>query len=413
MKNLLFCKRSWGIIVFAVLFSIFIFSEEQSMAQIAAGKCKFLGNITGYSVPTDFSDYWNQVTPENGGKWSFIEGTMDNMSWTYLDLAYNFAIDNSYPFKWHTFVWGSQEPDWVSDLIPSEQLAEVEELIQLVSGRYTNVDYVDVVNEPLHAPPSYKTAIGGSGTTGYDWVVWAFKKARQYFPDAKLHINDYGILNSSTNTNKYISIINILKDSSLIDGIGVQAHGLEGTDISLIVSNLNKLAATGLPVYVTEYDVNIADDNAQLLKYQQQFPVFWEHYAVKGITLWGYKQGSIWKEDAYLVRNDGTKRPALTWLNNYVPTTTDQICISGINDPKISSFSGNIFPNPVSNGTISISSQLEIQRIKIFSLNNKLIQDIEIFNQKFLTLDLDLEQGIYLIQLESGQNSSIQKIVVL
>ena len=37
--------------------------------QIAAEKCKFLGNvIAGYSPP-DFLDYWNQVTPENAGKW--------------------------------------------------------------------------------------------------------------------------------------------------------------------------------------------------------------------------------------------------------------------------------------------------------------------------------------------------------
>jgi hypothetical protein len=52
--------------------------------------------------------------------------------------------------------------------------------------------------------------------------------------------------------------------------------------------------------------------------YKEQFPVFWEHYAVKGVTLWGYIQGEQWKSNAYLVRTDGTERPALQWLKTYL-----------------------------------------------------------------------------------------------
>jgi endo-1,4-beta-xylanase len=47
--------------------------------------------------------------------------------------------------------------------------------------------------------------------------------------------------------------------------------------------------------------------------------VFWEHPAVKGITLWGFRPG-LWrdKEHANLVREDGSERPALQWLRRYV-----------------------------------------------------------------------------------------------
>ncbi len=79
---------------------------------------------------------------------------------------------------------------------------------------------IDVVNEPLHAPPSYMNAIGGSGSTGWDWVIWAFEKARQYCPNAKLLINEYDVLSSTTNLANYISIINLLKARNLLDGIG-------------------------------------------------------------------------------------------------------------------------------------------------------------------------------------------------
>jgi len=62
--------------------------------------------------------------------------------------------------------------------------------------RYPLTDFIDVVNEPLHAPPSFASALGGSGTTGWDWVVWCFQTARQKCPNAKLLLNDYDIVNS-------------------------------------------------------------------------------------------------------------------------------------------------------------------------------------------------------------------------
>ena len=51
-------------------------------AQLAAGKSKFLGNVIGTSVPSTFSTYWNQVTPENAGKWATVEATRNVMKWS-------------------------------------------------------------------------------------------------------------------------------------------------------------------------------------------------------------------------------------------------------------------------------------------------------------------------------------------
>ena len=57
-----------------------------------------------------------------------------------------------------------------------------------LAARYPDVDFVDVVNEPLHAVPSYAAALGGAGATGYDWVLTAFEMAREHFPGAELHV---------------------------------------------------------------------------------------------------------------------------------------------------------------------------------------------------------------------------------
>lgn len=153
-------------------------------------------------------------------------------------------------------------------------------------------------------------------------MIWSFEKARQNLPNAKLILNDYDILKSNTATTNYLTIINLLKDRGLIDGIGELAHFLETTSLSTIQANLDRLTATGIPVYISEFDINIADDASKKARYEQLFPVFWNNAAVKGVTLWGYKQGSIWRPDAYLVRTDGSEQPALTWLKSFVAGQT-------------------------------------------------------------------------------------------
>jgi endo-1,4-beta-xylanase len=272
-----------------------------SLAQMANGKPKFVGNIIGSYVPASFDTYWNQVTPGNSGKWGSVEVTRDVMIWTDLDKAYNHAAQKNYPFKQHTLVWGMQQPAWIDALSPSEQAAEVEEWISLYAQRYPNTQMIDVVNEPLHVVPTYANAIGGAGATGWDWVIWSFQKARQYCPNAKLLLNDYGILGSAKATTDYIKIINLLKARGLIDGIGVQAHGLEYAQTSTIQKNLTTLQGTGIPVYVSELDLEHADDATQLGMYQRVFPLLYEHPAVTAVTLWGYLAGEHWKPNAYLL----------------------------------------------------------------------------------------------------------------
>jgi endo-1,4-beta-xylanase len=297
---------------------ILVFLSIQADAQMAKDKCKFLGNIVAGSVPSDFNKYWNQVTPENGGKWGSVEATRDVMNWNALDIAYNYAKDNDLPFKQHTLVWGQQQPDWMGALPLAEQKEEVDEWIKAFCERYPETNFIDVVNEPLHAVPNYAAGLGGNGATGWDWVVWAFEKARQYCPNAKLALNDYNIVSNDGATGTYLNIINLLKERDLIDIVGEQGHFMETTPSATIKKNLDRLHTAGLPIHISEYDVNLADDNAQNQKYREQFPVLWEHPGVHGVTLWGYQQNRIWRENAYLIRSDGSARPALTWLTDYV-----------------------------------------------------------------------------------------------
>ena len=277
-----------------------------------------------------FAGLFDQITPGNYGKWGVFEPTEDGYQYSNYDTMINFANTNGMQVKQHTFIWGQQQPAWISNYTTSiEVKAHVTDYMQEVMNRYPNIDMIDVVNEPLQAPPSYKNYLGGAGSTGYDWVVWAFQAARQVAPNAKLLLNEYNILNGIY-LQSYVNLINILNNKGLIDGIGVQAHRLaqHGVSSSTIQNNLDVLAQFNLPIYISELDINLVDDTAQKNKYVSIFPTMWNHPMVKGVTLWGFWENRIWRQDAYLVRTDGSERPALTWLRNFLAQNPPTTCTS-------------------------------------------------------------------------------------
>lgn len=277
---------------------------------------KFVGNITTQNMlRSDFLQYWDQLTPENEGKWASIEGNRDQMNWGALDQLYRFTRDNDIPFKQHTLVWGQQSPGWIDGLSQDEQRAETEEWIRLYCERYPDTEMIDVVNEPDHRTPSFTAALGGSGSTGHDWVIWSFETARRYCPNAELILNDYNVLR--WDTDNFINIANKVKDAGYLDAVGCQAHGLEDITFEELQQNLERIAALGVRVHISEYDIDLSSDSAQAEVMAEQFPLFYEHPAVVGITLWGYIHGATWVPDSGLIRN-GQPRPAFTWLLDYL-----------------------------------------------------------------------------------------------
>jgi len=309
--------------------SLALAASSAGAAPLAQGKAKFLGGIYSPAQAPNLADYFNQVTPENAGKWGSVEATRDVMQWSELDAAYNVAKSNGFVYRHHVLVWGNQQPAWIESLAADQQLIEIGQWFDAVAARYPAIDYLEVVNEATNDPPNqpgngggnYLAALGGSGTTGWDWVRTAFRMARKRFPaTTKLMLNDYNITTSAANTQRYLDIINILKAENLIDAVGVQQHAFE-TRISAAVlkANLDLLATAGLPIVITEMDIDGPTEQVQLDDYKRIFPVLWEHPMVVGITLWGYRPG-LWRDaqGAALIRPDGSEKPALQWLRTYL-----------------------------------------------------------------------------------------------
>jgi endo-1,4-beta-xylanase len=211
----------------------------------------------------------------------------------------------------------------VANLSSSAATTAVQAWMTNFCQRYPNVKLIDVVNEPPpHTMPAYMNLIGGAGSSGYDWIVNAFKWARTACPNAILILNDYNTIEYQTDHDHFISIVKAIKAAGApIDAVGAQGHAASSLSTSTVQGFLDSLASqTGLPVYITEYDINIADDTMQSQVMQSQFTMFWNDTNVKGITLWGYIEGATWETNSGLMTSSGTMRPAMSWLMNFLKT---------------------------------------------------------------------------------------------
>ncbi len=419
-----------------------VVTEKYPGPPLAEGHEKFLGNLKAFN-DTEFLNLWNQLTPENESKWSSVGNSTDSTKWNWggLDNLYKYSKANNLIFKFHTLVWGSQQPTWISTLADSTKLKYIETWMRQAGKRYPEAELVDVVNEPLpgHNPPdgtngraNYKNVLGGNGTTGWDWVIKSFEMARKYFPNSKLVLNEYGIINDNNATNSYLKIINLLKDRGLIDGIGVQGHRfeLEGAASATLKSNLDKLAATGIPVYISELDLGnlnnagTPNDDQQLKYYERIFPVLWEHPGVKGITLWGYIQGRMWQETCHLVNADGSWRPALTWLADYLKENPNGVTTfrtdESLNEKGIINY-----PNPVkdyTNFSFSIEEESTVS-IKIYDILGQEVSTVineklekgnhEIMWNATNQKGAKLSKGTYLYRLNTEGKITTGKLIIL
>jgi endo-1,4-beta-xylanase len=404
---------------------------------LAEGQDKFLG--CARDQPDDgFTMYWNQVTVGNSGKFGSIAGTTDTSTWDWsgLDTVYHNAIDNHLVFKEHNLIWGEQQPTWISSLDSATKARYIETWIRMVGQRYPKIDLVDVVNEPLdgHNPPdggggraNYEGALGGKGSTGWDWVIKAFTWARKYLPNAKLLINDYNIINDNAATTSYLQIINLLKQQGLIDGIGVQCHRfeIEGADTSYLRSNLDRLSATGLPIYVSEMDLGnlnnygTPDDNQQLQLYQRIFPLLWRYRAIRGVTFWGYLEGQMWQSTCYLIRADYTARPAFLWLAQFVKNNPAGVPVTASGVPSTFGLDQN-FPNPFNPATnirykIPLASKVTLRLFDILGREvQTLVNTIQAPGTYTVALNAqNLATGVYFYRINAGNFSETKKLLLI
>ena len=311
-------------------------------AQLSSNPYKFLGNITtrgsveaGGGVPQYYT-LWNQITCENESKWSSVEGNRGNFNWVGADNAFNYAKQHGFTHKFHALVWGSQYPSWLDNLSAGERFSAMTNWFDHAKAHYETLPMIDVVNEAVsniqgnpHQPgnPMIKETLGGGGKTGYDWLIKAFEMAYERWPDAILIYNDYNSI--QYDIDPYIDLVRTLRDAGApIDAYGNQSHAVANMSSASLKAALDKQQnALQMPMFITELDINIANDAQQKAQYQQVLPVMWEAPYCAGVTLWGYIHGATWVDNSGLYKN-GVERPAMTWIKEYMQTDAAKNAVS-------------------------------------------------------------------------------------
>lgn len=292
-------------------------SSSSSTSGIAAGTNHkfYVGNITqGGTVHESFKDSWNQLAPEVEGRWESVEHTRNVYNWKPLDAAYNYAKQNDLLFLQYGLFNNTTHTTWAASLTPQDMAIEAEEWVKEYCARYPATDILEVASEALkgHSP-----SVEARRAFGENWLERVYQLARNYCPNAVLILSDFNIL--KWETQKFIELAKPLARAGLIDGIGIIAHGIEDFPAQQIQGDLDTLwNELQVPIYISSYYVARVDDAQQLNIIQQQFPIFYQHPHVKGITFQGYLYGKSWTTGTWLLSTDGTPRPAMNWLMDYL-----------------------------------------------------------------------------------------------
>ena len=103
----------------------------------------------------------------------------------------------------------------------------------------------------------------------------------------------------------------IVKDlidrSAPLDGTGAQGHFGRGvTPPGTVLKRLDRFPALGLPIEITEFDVNTPGDALKADSLRDYYTACFSHESVNGIVMWGFWSGRHWEPAAALFAPAGT-----------------------------------------------------------------------------------------------------------
>lgn len=171
----------------------------------------------------------------------------------------------------------------------------------------------DVINEPY------------SNHDVMDWlgdaemISW-FQLAHAADPEAKLYLNDYGMLTvNSTNAshqNYNLSLLQyLLANGAPVNGLGLQSHfGSALTPPPRLMQILDRFTVLPVDLQSTEFDIDTTDEAVQGDYLRDFMTALFSHPRVVGIVMWGFWEGRDWRTNAALYRRDWSAKPnGLAW----------------------------------------------------------------------------------------------------
>ena len=230
----------------------------------------------------------------------------------YLELA-DWAQVNGLGARGHLLVypgWAVTPPGWFP--LPKPELrAKLEAHIPAAARtfRRRGVTEWDVTNE-LRYNRDFMEELGGMGVAA-DW----FKRAREVLPDGVLYVNETQILpnggNNEAEIETYLKDIRTLLDAGApVGGIGLQGHfRSEFTGGPQLLAVLDRFAAFGLPITITEFDMDNDDKRAQADYLRDFYTALFSHPNAAGIVMWQFWESDMWQPRGHHFTKDWRPTP--------------------------------------------------------------------------------------------------------
>ncbi|CAF2031831.1 unnamed protein product [Brassica oleracea] len=261
--------------------------------------CEVENNILGSQAYQNwFTKRFTVTTFANEMKWYSTEAVRGKEDYTTADAMLRFFKQHGVAVRGHNIVWNDPkyQLSWVTSLSGNDLYNAVKRRVSSVVSRYKGqlVSW-DVVNENLHFS-FFESKMGAQAS----YNIYAL--AHSIDPRTTMFMNEYNTLeqpgDSASSPAKYLGKLRELQSIRVAGkiqlGIGLESH-FNTPNIPYMRSALDTLAATGLPIWLTEVDVQ-APPNVQANYFEQVLREGHAHPQVKGMVTWsGYSPSGCYK----------------------------------------------------------------------------------------------------------------------
>ncbi|HEY5807329.1 MAG TPA: endo-1,4-beta-xylanase [Povalibacter sp.] len=250
---------------------------------------------------------FNYAVHENALKWYDNEKQRGVVDYSVADRIWELCNSRGIPMRGHTIYWEKQEflQDWIKALNNDELRMAVKDRAANLMGHFKGrIDEYDLNNEMIHGD-FFRRRLGYGIVSEMAWMVKAHN------PNARLSVNDYGIVDVGYNAGPYaIQIENLLANGVPISGIGIQAHrshaGVIVNSPYMVQRNLDRFEKFNLPIKITEALFVYDTDELRAAELKKLFPIYFAHPRVEAILMWGFWEGDHWIPHSAMWRTDFT-----------------------------------------------------------------------------------------------------------
>ncbi len=286
-----------------------------------------IGASLGGWVPDDYRPeelalieaQFGVVTPENCMKPSQIQPREGAFTFGQADALAAFAAARGKRLTGHCLVWHQACPEWFfrdgdGPAGRALVLARLRAHIHALVGRYRGRLYGwDVVNEAIDDGEAYLRDTAWRQAIGDDYLIHAFRFAREADPDVELYYNDYSNEMPAKRA-KTLRLLAELREADIrVDGVGIQGHWtLDQVPFAELDEAISQFAQAGVKVMITELDMSVLPWEAppsdlypdgcppdilarQAEQYAELFRLFLRHRdVITRVAFWNPHDGRSW-----------------------------------------------------------------------------------------------------------------------